>query len=166
MLFKNLKINSIFEIQFKIGNRKTRNWQFSISIKLENKMILSVHGFGTRCSSFFVFRFHEEIEKGLLKKIKIKIKYGLHVIQEQVLVKSPEVFRCAMVTVTQNPLFRKKLIYFIVYTTGCYFHIWFILIVYYDIKDTRRSSHRECSPKVIPKSFINLLIVKIDSKLR
>ena len=52
---------------------------------------------------------------------------------------------------TKNPLFRKQLMYFIVYTTGCYFHIWFILIVYCDIKDTRRSSHRECSPKVIPK---------------
>ena len=43
-LLKKLKINSIFEIQFKIENRKTRNCQFSISIKLENKMILSVHG--------------------------------------------------------------------------------------------------------------------------
>ena len=38
------KIISNFHFYFQIKNEKISNWQFSISIKLENKMILSVHG--------------------------------------------------------------------------------------------------------------------------
>ena len=45
----------------------------------------------------------------------------------------------------KNPLFRKQLMYFNVYITGCYFHKWFILIVYCDIKHISRISHREVS---------------------
>ena len=44
---------------------------------------------------------------------------------------------------TKNPLFRKQLMYFNVCIVGCYFHIWFIFIVNYDIKHTSRRSHRE-----------------------
>ena len=44
IFFRKLKINSIFEIQFNSENRKTRNWEFSISIKSDNKIILLVHG--------------------------------------------------------------------------------------------------------------------------
>ena len=38
------KIISNFHFNFQIKNGKTRNWQFPISIELENKMILLVHG--------------------------------------------------------------------------------------------------------------------------
>lgn len=61
ILLKKLKINSISEIKFKIGNRKRRNWQFFVSVELENKMILSVHGLKCKC------KFHNllfQFEKG------------------------------------------------------------------------------------------------------
>ena len=58
---------------------------------------------------------------------------------------------------TKNSLFRKQLTYFNIYIAGSYFHICFILIVNYDIKHTRRSSHCEV---LIHK----ILIVKVDLK--
>ena len=42
------KIISNFHFYFQIKNGKIRNWQFSVSIKLENKMILSVHVFNLK----------------------------------------------------------------------------------------------------------------------
>ena len=56
-------------------------------------------------SSFFIFRFHEGIEKRITYTYQDYFydyyhNYILQVIQEQVRVKSPEVFRCAMITRT------------------------------------------------------------------
>ena len=42
---------------------------------------------------------------------------------------------------TKNPLFRKQLMYFNSYITGCYFQISFILIVNCNIKHLSRNSH-------------------------
>ena len=61
----------------------------------------------TKNSSFFVFHFHEEIEKKNDFKIKINFmvifaSMDVHVIYEQVRLKSPEIFRCAMVKRTSR----------------------------------------------------------------
>lgn len=56
-----MKINSISEIKFKIENRKRRNRQFSVSVELENKMILSVHGLKCKCKFHNLFF---QFEKG------------------------------------------------------------------------------------------------------
>ena len=60
VLLKKLKINSISEIKFNIENRKRRNWQFSVAIELEIKMILSVHGLKCKCKFHnFFFQFEK-----------------------------------------------------------------------------------------------------------
>ena len=75
------------------------------------------------------FAFHfliKKLKNELLKQININFydhyhKYGLHVIQEPVRVKSPEVFRYAMVTRTPRIRCLKQLSYFNVYILAATF---------------------------------------------
>ena len=67
---------------------------------------------------------------------------------------------------TKNTLLRKKLMYFNVYVIGCYFHIFFILIVYCDMKYISRSSHQGIFPKITPKVIYKLFKYRKNLKFK
>ena len=100
----------------------------------------------TKNNSFFIFHFHEGIEKRItLNKSRLTLWLFSEVWSRRYSKENsrqvPEIFRCT--TVTRKPklrcLERKQLMYFNVYISGCYFHISFILIVNCDIKYIGRS---------------------------
>ena len=103
---------------------------------------------------FFVFHFHEGIEKQIyLNRSRLTLRLLLQVwstrYSKQVRVKFPETVRCTMVTWTpKNPLLRKHLMKANVYIIG-YFHTGFILMVSCDI--LTEAFIMKCFPKVTPK---------------
>ena len=120
----------VFLIKFKNG---IQNFMVRFRFYLYKKNEIQIIG-------YFFFYFIPNWKTNYLKRSRLTLryfhKYGLHVTQEQVHVKSPDIFRCTMVT--KNPLFRKQLMYFNV----CILATTFILGEAFIVR---------CSPKVVPK---------------
>ena len=114
-----------------------------------NRFFIFIKKRKTKCSSFFVFHFIEIEKKNYLKRSRLSLwlfsPVWLSRYSRAGSCQVPWAFRlCNGHADTKNPLFRKQLMYFIVYIAGCYCHICFILlIVNCDIKHTSRSNHHE-----------------------